>query len=91
MAGEQGQRTRTTLLRTLPTIMALYDDEELQASVPYLALVKEAVGYGVSRPASSDYASLSVVIQEHLHEALSGVKDVQTAMDELAEAMEEFL
>ena len=91
LAGEEGQRTRTTMLRTLPTILSLYDDEELQAAVPYLAQVKEAVSFGMSRPASSDYASLSVTIQEHLHSALTGVVDPQTAMDNLAAAMEEFL
>lgn len=91
IAGEAGQRLRTERLRTLPTILALYDDADLQASVPYLADVKEAVSFGAARPASSDYASLSVVIQEHLHEALTGVKDAQTAMDELAAAMDEYL
>jgi len=91
VAGEAGQKLRTEMLRTLPTIMSLYDDAELQASIPYLADVKAAVSYGAARPASADYASLSVVIQGYLHEALTGVKDAQTAMDELAVAMEEYL
>ena len=91
VASEAGQTLRTEMLGQLPTILSLYDDAALQERVPYLANVKEAVGYGVARPASSDYASLSTVIQEYLHYALTGEMEVQEAMDELAVAMEEFL
>ena len=53
--------------------------------------MKECVSFGESRPASSDYASLSTLIQEYLHKALTGVSGVQEAMDGLASAMEEYL
>lgn len=91
ISGEEGQRLRTQMNSTLPTIISLYDDEELQQSVSYLETVKECVSFGESRPASSDYASLSTLIQEYLHKALTGVSGVQEAMDGLASAMEEYL
>ena len=91
VASVEGQTLRTERLGQLPTILSLYDDPALQEHVPYLPAVKEAVSYGVARPASSDYASLSTVIQEYLHYALTGEMEVQEAMDELAAAMEEYL
>lgn len=91
VASVEGQTLRTERLGQLPTILSLYDDPALQERVPYLPAVKEAVSYGVARPASSDYASLSTVIQEYLHYALTGEMEVQEAMDELAAAMEEYL
>ena len=91
ISGEKGQRLRTQMNSTLPTIITLYDDQELQRSVGYLETVKECVAYGEARPASSDYASLSTLIQEYLHKALTGVEGAQEAMDSLAAAMGEYL
>ena len=91
MAGSECQALRTKMTGCLPTIMALYDDEELLESVSYLTDVKECVAYGKSRPASSDYASLSTIIQEYLHKALTGMNTPQDAMDQLAEAMKPYV
>lgn len=91
MSSAECQALRAQMTGCLPTIMDLYDDAELQKSVPYLSAVKECVEHGKSRPASSDYASLSTTIQEYLHMALSGEMTAQEAMDQLAEAIQSYV
>lgn len=90
LSGAESQVLRTQMNGTLPTIIGLYDDAELQSSVSYLASVKECVAYGKARPSSSDYASLSTTIQEYLHKALTGMSSCQEAMDALAAEIEQY-
>lgn len=91
LSGAECQALRTQMTGCLPTIMDLYDDADLLESVSYLTDVKECVAYGKSRPASSDYASLSTIIQEYLHKALTGMNTPQEAMDMLAEEIKPFV
>jgi len=70
-ASEQ-QRFRAVEGSYLPTRSALYDDPEIQDSVPVVALAKEALQHTRPRPVSPYYSDMSLEMQEQFNASLSG-------------------
>jgi multiple sugar transport system substrate-binding protein len=70
-ASEQ-QRFRAVEGSFLPTRSALYDDPEIQDSVPVVALAKEALQHTRPRPVSPYYSDMSLEMQEQFNASLSG-------------------
>jgi multiple sugar transport system substrate-binding protein len=70
-ASEQ-QRFRAVEGSFLPTRAALYDDPEIQDSVPVVALAKEALQHTRPRPVSPYYSDMSLEMQEQFNASLSG-------------------
>jgi multiple sugar transport system substrate-binding protein len=68
-ASEQ-QRFRAVEGSFLPTRAALYDDPEIQDSVPVVALAKEALQHTRPRPVSPYYSDMSLEMQEQFNASL---------------------
>ena len=70
-ASEQ-QKFRALEGSYLPTISDLYDDPEIQDSVPVVALAKEALQHTRPRPVSPYYSDMSLEMQDQFHASLRG-------------------
>jgi multiple sugar transport system substrate-binding protein len=70
-ASEQ-QKFRALEGSYLPTRSALYDDPEIQDSVPVVALAKEALQHTRPRPVSPYYSDMSLEMQDQFNASLSG-------------------
>ncbi|MBA3703928.1 MAG: ABC transporter substrate-binding protein [Rubrobacter sp.] len=81
-ASEQ-QRFRALEGSYLPTRSALYDDPEIQDSVPVVALAKEALQHTRPRPVSPYYSDMSLEMQEQFNASLKG----DTTPEEAARAL----
>jgi multiple sugar transport system substrate-binding protein len=81
-ASEQ-QKFRALEGSYLPTISDLYDDPEIQDSVPVVALAKEALQHTRPRPVSPYYSDMSLEMQDQFHASLRG----QTTPEEAARTL----
>jgi multiple sugar transport system substrate-binding protein len=70
-ASEQ-QKFRALEGSYLPTISDLYDDPQIQDTVPVVALAKEALQHTRPRPVSPYYSDMSLAMQEHFNASLKG-------------------
>jgi multiple sugar transport system substrate-binding protein len=70
-ASEQ-QRFRAIKGSYLPTRSHLYDDPEIQESVPVVALAKEALQHTRPRPVSPYYSDMSLEMQDLFNASLKG-------------------
>jgi multiple sugar transport system substrate-binding protein len=66
------QRFRAVEGSYLPTRSALYDDPEIQDSVPVVALAKQALQHTRPRPVSPYYSDMSLEMQEQFNASLKG-------------------
>jgi multiple sugar transport system substrate-binding protein len=89
-ASEQ-QRFRATEGSFLPTLTALYDDEQLQESLPILGLAAEALQSTRPRPVSPYYSDMSLAIAEEFNAALKGDKSPEEAARDLETKLEDFI
>jgi multiple sugar transport system substrate-binding protein len=70
-ASEQ-QKFRALEGSYLPTLSALYDDPEIQDTVPVVALAKVALQHTRPRPVSPYYSDMSLAMQEQFNASLKG-------------------
>jgi multiple sugar transport system substrate-binding protein len=70
-ASEQ-QKFRALEGSYLPTISDLYDDPEIQDTVPVVALAKDALQHTRPRPVSPYYSDMSLEMQEQFNASLKG-------------------
>ena len=70
-ASEQ-QKFRALEGSYLPTISDLYDEPEIQDTVPVVALAKEALQHTRPRPVSPYYSDMSLAMQEQFNASLKG-------------------
>jgi multiple sugar transport system substrate-binding protein len=89
-ASEQ-QRFRAVEGSFLPTRSALYDDPEIQDSVPVVALAKEALQHTRPRPVSPYYSDMSLEMREQFNASLSGDISPEEAARTLKEQLERFI
>lgn len=68
-----------------PPIMSMYDDEDFKEKYPMFVDFYPQLQYGVARPVLTAYSEWSNKMQLGLHEAVTGSKDVETVLNELAE------
>jgi trehalose/maltose transport system substrate-binding protein len=68
-----------------PVLPALYEDEELQAALPYLASTGNILDFATPRPgvAGTQYAAVSEAYYTAVNNILAGNVDAATAMEEL--------
>ena len=67
----------------LPTLKALYEDDEVLATVPILALGKEAIQSARPRPDSPSYPKMSLEMSEQFNALLRGDASPEQAMSTL--------
>ncbi|MBN1201433.1 MAG: ABC transporter substrate-binding protein [Anaerolineae bacterium] len=72
-----------------PVLPALYEDEELQAALPYLAFTSDILTAATPRPgvAGEQYAVVSELYYTAVNEVLAGNVDAATAMADLELAL----
>ncbi len=62
----------------------LYDDPKVQEYNPNTEKLAPVVEVTINRPPSRSYAELSSILQEELHSAITGTRDVDTALRNMA-------
>lgn len=83
MVSEEVEKTFTLRSAQPPTYKSVYSDAEVLEKIPFYADFFTIIENGKGRPVSPNYAELSDAIQRNVHEALTGEKDVETALGNL--------
>jgi multiple sugar transport system substrate-binding protein len=89
-ASEQ-QKFRALEGSYLPTISDLYDDPEIQETVPVVALAKEALQHTRPRPVTPYYSDMSLEMQEQFHASLKGDTTPEEAASTLKSELENII
>ena len=91
LTAPEQQRFRAAEGSFLPTLTALYDDEEVQESVPVLGFAREALRYTRPRPVSPYYSDMSLAIAEQFNVILKGDQPPEEGARQLQAELEEFI
>ncbi len=75
----------------LPTRKSLYEDPEIQESVPVVPLAREALQHTRPRPVSPYYSDMSLEMQEQFNASLAGDILPEEAARTLKEQLESFI
>lgn len=70
-----------------PVLASVYDDTALIDKYPYLPALKDALENATPRPVSPFYAAISKAIHDNASAALTGGKDVDTALADMEAAI----
>ncbi|MEW6638156.1 MAG: ABC transporter substrate-binding protein [Actinomycetota bacterium] len=85
------QRFRAIEGSYLPTLEALYDDRDIERSVPVAALAKEALRHTKPRPVSPYYSDMSLAMAEQFNASLKGEITPEQAAESLRRELEGFI
>jgi len=91
LSAPEQQRFRAIDGAYLPTRSDLYDDPEIQDSVPVVALAKEALQHTRPRPVSPYYSDMSLEMQDQFNASLSGDAPPEEAARTLKDALENII
>jgi len=91
MTDPEQQKFRAVEGSYLPTRTALYDDPEIQESVPVVVLAKEALQHTLPRPVSPYYSDMSLEMAEQFNMSLKGEVTPEEAVRELQKQLESFI
>jgi multiple sugar transport system substrate-binding protein len=87
LSAPEQQKLRATEGSYLPTRIELYDDPEIQDSVPVVALAKTALQHTMPRPVTPYYSDMSLEIRDQFNSSLLG----EISPEEAARTMKENL
>jgi multiple sugar transport system substrate-binding protein len=85
------QRLRALEGSYLPTRSDLYDDPEIQDTVPVVALAKEALQHTLPRPVSPYYSDMSLEMAEQFNASLTGDLTPEEAARTLKKGLENII
>jgi trehalose/maltose transport system substrate-binding protein len=94
MASYDEQKIRAVEGSLNPTIMALYEDEDVLAANPFFGSLYDVFINAVARPSTAtapQYASTSNLFFNAVHSVLTGNTDAETAFEELELDLEDLL
>ena len=91
LSASEQQRLRAVEGSYLPTRLALYDDPEIQETVPVVALAKEALQHTRPRPVSPYYSDMSLEMQEQFNASLKGDTPPEEAARTLKKELESII
>jgi multiple sugar transport system substrate-binding protein len=91
LTAPEQQRLRALEGAYLPTRSDLYDDPEIQDSVPVVALAKEALQHTRPRPVSPYYSDMSLEMQEQFYASLKGETTPEEAARTLKSELENII
>jgi multiple sugar transport system substrate-binding protein len=91
LSATEQQRFRAVEGSYLPTRSALYDDPEIQDSVPVVALAKEALQHTRPRPVSPYYSDMSLEMQDQFNASLKGDTTPEEAARTLKSELENII
>lgn len=83
MASYDEQKARAVEGSLNPTIMALYEDEDVLEAVPFFGSLYDVFINAVARPSTAtapEYAAVSQLFYRAVYEVISGAEDAGTAM-----------
>jgi multiple sugar transport system substrate-binding protein len=83
MSSPESQKTLALKSTRLPTLKALYEDDEVLEKVPVAALGKESLENTRPRPVSPYYSDMSLAMAEQFNAALKGSVPVGQALSDL--------
>ena len=94
LAGAEAQKTRSLIASNLPTVISLYEDEDIAREVPIIPQWKDVFLQAVPRPSAptrQDYNEVSTLFFSAVHSVLSGEESAADAMSELELDLEDLL
>jgi multiple sugar transport system substrate-binding protein len=91
LTAPEQQRFRAVEGSFLPTRSDLYDDPEIQDTVPVVALAKEALQHTRPRPVSPYYSDMSLEMAEQFNASLSGDTPPEEAARTLKRELENII
>jgi len=74
-----------------PPLEALYEDADILAAYPHMALLRDIIDGATPRPMHPRYPEISDILQEELHAALTLLKTPKEALDDAASRLEALL
>lgn len=94
LAGVESQKVRALIASNLPTIISLYEDEDIAQQQPIIPQWKDVFLQAVPRPSAptrGDYNEVSTLFFSAVHSVLSGEESAADALDELEFELEDVL
>jgi trehalose/maltose transport system substrate-binding protein len=94
LASADEQKTRAIEGSYNPTIMSLYEDEDVLATVPFFGSLYDVFTSAVARPSTvtaEQYNDVSVLYFTAVHSVLTGENDTQTAVEDLELDLQDLL
>jgi multiple sugar transport system substrate-binding protein len=91
LSSPEQQKLRAIEGSYLPTLSKLYDDPEIQKSVPVVALAKTALQHTLPRPVTPYYSDMSLEMQEQFNASLLGNVSPGEAARTLKANLEDFI
>jgi len=91
MTGYDIQKERALRGGPLPTLKAIYEDQEVLAFNPHYRDLKGILQHARSREEIPHYSQVTQAIQRHLHPVLQGRTEPEDALEALAAEVAEFL
>jgi multiple sugar transport system substrate-binding protein len=88
LSAPEQQKFRAMEGSYLPTRSKLYDDPEIQESVPVVALAKTALQHTLPRPVTPYYSDMSLEMQDQFNASLSGEVSPEDAARTMKENLE---
>ena len=92
LASYDEQKVRAVEGSLNPTIMALYEDADVLAAVPFFGSLYDVFINAVARPSTAtapNYAQVSAAFFRSVHSVLTGAEDAETALALLELDLEE--
>jgi multiple sugar transport system substrate-binding protein len=91
MVAPEQQRTFALESQRLPTLKALYEDEEVLERVPVASLGYEALQNARPRPASPYYSDMSLRMAKQFNDSVKGEISPEQALETLEEELQEIV
>lgn len=91
MVAREQQKVSAIEGALLPTLTALYDDEEVLEAVPVIALAGEVLERTEPRPVSPYYSDMSLEMAEEFNAALSGDKSPEQTVSDLQSSLQDIV
>jgi multiple sugar transport system substrate-binding protein len=91
LSSPEQQKLRAIEGSYLPTRSKLYDDPEIQESVPVVALAKTALQHTLPRPVTPYYSDMSLEMQDQFNASLSGEVSPEDAARTMKENLENLI
>jgi multiple sugar transport system substrate-binding protein len=88
MSAPEQQRTFALESARLPTLRALYEDEEVLSKLPVARLGRESLENARPRPVSPYYSDMSLAMAEQFNAAVKGEVPVEQALQSLQEELQ---
>jgi multiple sugar transport system substrate-binding protein len=88
IASEEVQKAFALAWGPVQYYNGLYEDPEVLEANKNANMITPLLDYALNRPPSSNYAELSLILQEELHSALTGIKPVSQALDDACARVE---